>query len=265
MEVLIELLDLEQRGEIESLDRIVIETTGLADPAPILHTVVTHPVLQHHYTVDVVVATVDALNGDTHLDHNPESIRQVSAADSVLITKTDIADQDTVQLLVPRLRSVNPQAQVEDSLYSETYAETLFKPAKIWKAEKTVEVGADLSHSEHLSSDTDSMAITFDGPVDWTGFGIWLSMLLHARGEDVLRVKGFLDVGGTGPVVLNGVQHIIHPPEHLTEWPDEDRASRIVFISRGILAKEILASLEAFRGLVGASPRPLNANSEVRI
>ena len=265
VEVLLELLDLEQRGEVESLDRIIIETTGLADPAPILHTVTTHPVLQHHYSVDVVVTTVDALNGETHLDRNPESVRQISTADVIFVTKTDIADQDAVQLLMSRLRSINPQAQVEDSSYGETYAETLSKPAKIWKAGNIVQDGADVLHKAHLTFDTDSMAITFDGPVDWTGFGIWLSMLLHARGEDILRVKGILEVGGTGPVVLNGVQHIIHPPEHLTEWPDDDRSSRIVFISRGILAKEIFASLEAFRGLVGASPRSLIASTGMRV
>ena len=215
VEVLLELLDLDQRGEIESLDRVIIETTGLADPAPILHTVVTHPVLQHHYTVDVVVATVDALNGETHLDRNPESVRQVSAADSIFITKTDIADQDLVQMLTSRLRSINPQARIDDASIGQIDAETLFRPTKAWKGEEAWADGAGAVHEAHLMSDTYSAAITFGGPVDWTGFGIWLSMLLHARGEDVLRVKGLLDVGGSGPVVLNGVQHVIHPPEHL--------------------------------------------------
>ena len=88
-------------------------------------------------------------------------------------------------------------------------------------------------------------------------------MLLHARGEDVLRVKGLVDVGEMGPVLLNGVQHVVHPPEHLEEWPDEDRRSRIVFISRGIRSEELLASLKAFRGILGAGPRLLEANAPV--
>jgi G3E family GTPase len=88
-------------------------------------------------------------------------------------------------------------------------------------------------------------------------------MLLHARGEDVLRVKGLVDVGEAGPVLLNGVQHVVHPPEHLGEWPDEDRRSRIIFITRGIRSEELLASLEAFRGIVGAGPRLLEANAPV--
>jgi len=99
--------------------------------------------------------------------------------------------------------------------------------------------------------------------VDWTAFGIWLSMLLHARGEDVLRVKGLLDVGEAGPVVVNGVQHTIHPPEHLDRWPDEDHRSRIVFITKGILPEELLGCLEAFRGLLGARPSPLGARQGV--
>ncbi|MGH3061471.1 MAG: GTP-binding protein, partial [Gaiellaceae bacterium] len=85
-----------------------------------------------------------------------------------------------------------------------------------------------------------------DRPVDWTAFGIWLTMLLASRGADLLRVKGFLDVGAAGPVVLNGVQHVVHPPEHLDAWPDDDRRSRIVFIARGIEKRDVEESLAAF-------------------
>ena len=88
-------------------------------------------------------------------------------------------------------------------------------------------------------------------------------MLLHARGEDVLRVKGLVDVGEMGPVLLNGVQHVVHPPGHLEEWPDEDRRSRIVFITRGVRSEELLASLKAFQGILGAGPRLLEANAPV--
>jgi G3E family GTPase len=111
--------------------------------------------------------------------------------------------------------------------------------------------------------ETYSVSLTFDGSVDWTAFGIWLSMLLHARGEDVLRVKGLLDVGERGPVLVNGVQHTIHPPEHLDRWPDEDHRSRIVFITKGIRPEELLGSLEAFRKLLGAMPLPLGAGQGV--
>ena len=99
--------------------------------------------------------------------------------------------------------------------------------------------------------------MTFDGPIDWTAFGIWFSMLLHTRGQSVLCVKGLLDVREPGPAVLNGVQHIIHSPEHLGGWPDEDHRSRIIFITKSIHPEEIMKSLEAFGGLLGARPLPL--------
>ena len=90
------------------------------------------------------------------------------------------------------------------------------------------------------------MCLIFDEALDWTAFGIWLTMLLQARGNDVLRVKGLLNVGLEGPIVLNGVQHVVHPPEHLPAWPDDDRRSRVVFIGRGIERETLERSLAAF-------------------
>lgn len=276
---LLELLDQEGRGEIPALERVVIETTGLADPAPILFTVFGHPVLQHHYRVDLVICTVDALNGELHLDLNPESTKQVAAADVVVLTKTDVAEASATRTLRLRLRGINPSAHVIEASFGEVDPDELLRPAANWSptdgARNVPSVdGANGSalvpetlvardeDAQHVSR-THSSSLTFDGPVDWAAFGIWFSMLLHARGEDVLRVKGLLDVGEAGPVLLNGVQHVIHPPDHLEEWPDEDRRSRIVFITRGIRSEELLASLEAFRRLVGAGPRLLEANVPV--
>jgi G3E family GTPase len=272
---LLELLDDEDKGRIPPLDRVVVETTGLADPAPILFTVFSHPVLQHHYNVDRVLSTVDAVNGELHLDRNPESTRQVAAADVIVLTKTDIAKTDAIHTLRPRLRSINPSALVIEAPLGEVDPEELFSPAANWSptsshggpdlaangsapAPETPDAG-DARHVSH----THSTALMFDGPVDWTAFGTWFSMLLHARGEDVLRVKGLVDVGEAGPVLLNGVQHVVHPPEHLGEWPDDDRRSRIVFITRGVRSEELTASLEAFRGIVGAGPLLLEADAPV--
>jgi G3E family GTPase len=259
VEALLELLDLDQRGEIPRLDRVVVETTGLADPAPILHTIFADPVLQHHFSVDLVLTTVDAVNGDLHLDRNPESVKQVAAADKVVVTKTDVAELNSVRALLSRLGAINPSAQVLEATFGETDAGELFSP----HGAGSHAVPESFAYEPHDAQETHSVSLTFDRPVDWTAFGIWLSMLLHARGEDVLRVKGLLDVGERGPVVINGVQHTIHPPEHLDRWPDENHRSRIVFICRGIRSGELLGSLEAFRGLVGARPLPLGAEQEV--
>ena len=262
VEALLALLDEEDRGEIPPLDRIVVETTGLADPAPILYTIFSHPVLQHHYRVDLVVSTVDAINGALHLDHNPESTKQIAAADKVILTKTDVADAQTVRALTARLCAVNPSAEIFEAPLGEMDAGELFRPVDAGRRSALV-AGDGLDGGEHVAH-TSSTSFTFDGPVDWAAFGIWLSMLLHARGESVLRVKGLLDVvGGPGPVVLNGVQHVMHPPQHLDAWPDEDHRSRLVFISRGVSSEEILASLEAFRFIVGAGPLLLEADVPV--
>jgi len=266
LRTLLELLDEEGRGELPTLDRVVVETTGLADPAPILFTVFSHPVLQHHYRVDLVISTVDAVNGELHLNLNPESIKQVAAADAIVLTKTDIAVAGAADALRVRLYGINPSARVFEAPFGEVDPDELLRPAANPYEPRPPGAnpeGADPDtpgeNARHVSR-THSTSLTFDGPINWTAFGVWLSMLLHARGEDVLRVKGFLDVGETGPVLLNGVQHVVHPPNHLEVWPDNDHRSRLVFIMRGIRSDELLTSLEAFRPLVGAGPRLLEAN-----
>jgi G3E family GTPase len=260
VDALMELLNMDQRGEIPRLERVVIETTGLADPAPILHTIFSDPVLQHHFSVDLVLTTVDAVNGELHLDRNPESVKQVAAADKIVVTKTDIAEPNSVEGLISRLCTINPSARVIEAAFGEVDVDELFRP----EGAGTHAVPAYLAgETPHDVGETYSVSVTFGGPIDWTAFGIWFSMLLHARGEDVLRVKGLLDVGETGPVVLNGVQHIIHPPQHLDEWPDEDHRSRIIFITKRIRPEELLDSLRAFRGLLGARPLPLQPEPSV--
>jgi G3E family GTPase len=273
VDALLELLEEEARGAIPALDRVVVETTGLADPAPILFSVFAHPVLRHHYYVDHVICTVDALNAETHLDYNPESTKQVAAADVVVLTKTDVAKAGVTDVLRSRLGGTNPSARIVEAPFGEVDLACLLRPTAGWSP-LGARNGANMSglppenpgtedgDARHVSR-THSTSLTFDGSVDWAAFGVWFSMLLYARGEDVLRVKGLLDVGEAGPVLLNGVQHVVHPPDHLGEWPDEDRCSRVVFITRDILSEELLASLRAFRRIVGAVPRLLEANAPV--
>jgi G3E family GTPase len=254
-----DLLNRVQSGEIPSLERIIVETTGLADPAPILFTILTHPVLQHHFYIDHVIVTVDAVNGHLHLNRQAESTKQVAVADKIIVTKTDIAPEETVEILFARLRTLNPSAEIMEASFGEVNLSELFHSKErdesrlgLYKkgsfgAQPPAVMGSDAHVSE-----TRSISIVFDRPLDWTAFGLWLSMLLHARGENVLRVKGIVDVGEAGPVVLNGVQHIIHPPQHLNEWPDEDHRSRVIFIMREIEPQQILHSLKAFQYVFGS-------------
>ena len=226
-----DLLARRDRGEIPAFGRVLVETTGLADPAPIVYTLLSEPLVKHHYRLDAVVATVDAQHGL----RGPESIKQAAVADRLVVTKTDLASPSALNR---ELASLNPAAPIVESAFGDVDPDRLF--------------GADERDPRNLvfadapAHEAHALCLTFEEPLDWTAFGIWLTMLLQARGEDVLRVKGLLNVGAEGPLVLNGVQHVVHPPEHLPAWPDEDTRTRIVFIGRGFGREELERSLAAF-------------------
>ena len=251
-----------ERGLIPPFDRLAIETTGLADPAPIISTLLAEPVIRHHFRLGNVIATVDAINGPLHLAQNPESVKQVAVADRIVLTKTDLADEAQLRQLKAALKRLNPTAPVLDAAADplapdDLMAADVYDPARKteevrrWLDEEVHRAAADRDHGHHdryrHDRDIRAFCLTFERPLDWTLFGIWLSMLLHAHGERVLRVKGILNVVGLAtPVVIHGVQHVIHPPAHLEAWPSADRRSRIVFIVRGLEQRAIERSLAAF-------------------
>jgi G3E family GTPase len=234
-----DLLSRRTRGDIPSFRRVLVETTGLADPAPVLNTLLAEPVVMHHFEPGAVIATVDALNGDGQLDREAESLKQVLVADRLVVTKTDVAERGSVDELVDRLRGLNPAADLLEVSFGKADPALLLAPGN--RDPRHLRMPEPPRHA-----DVRPFVLFLERPVDWTAFGIWLTMLLASRGADVLRVKGLLDVGGPGPVVLNGVQHVVHPPEHLDSWPDDDRRSRIVFIARGFGKDEVEESLAAF-------------------
>ena len=234
-----DLLSRRTRGEIPPFRRVLVETTGLADPTPVLNTILTEPVVRHHFEPGAVIATVDALNGNGQLDREEETVKQVLVADRIVVTKADVADRGVVDDLEERLRGLNPAADLLEASFGEADPALLLAPGNLDPRRFRLP-------AEPLHADVHPFVLFLDRPVDWTAFGIWLTMLLGSRGADVLRVKGLLNVGAPGPVVLNGVQHVVHPPEHLDAWPDDDHRSRIVFIARGIGRREIEESLAAF-------------------
>jgi G3E family GTPase len=253
-----------ERGEIRPFRRLAIETTGLADPVPILSTVMAEPVLRHHFRLGNVVTTVDAVNGLAHLERQEESAKQAAVADRIVITKTDIADGATVRELRGRLARLNPAApQLEtapgvpvdpDSLLTRDLYDLAGKAEEVrrWLAIESQKPFAATSHHHHLDVNRHdarihSFCLRLQRPLDWTAFGVWLTMLLHCHGADVLRVKGMLNVAAdSGPVVIHGVQHLVHPPDHLPQWPSDDRSTRVVFIVRGLSRDLIERSLAAF-------------------
>lgn len=237
-----DLLGRRDRGEIPAFRRVVVETTGLADPAPILYTLLSEPVVKHHFRLERVIATVDAVNGLPE----PESVRQVAAADTLVVTKTDLGEPGDVR---SELEQLNPAATVLEVSFGNV------DPAELFDAGGTGR-GRVPMKSAAAHSGIRALCVFLDEQLDWGAFGIWLTMLLQSRGDDILRVKGLLNVGGDGPVLVNGVQHVVSPPEHLDTWPDEDRRTRIVFIGRGLDPAAMTSSLRAFNV---AATRPKQA------
>jgi G3E family GTPase len=252
-----------ERGDIPAFRRVAVETTGLADPTPILATVTSDPVLRHHFRLGTVITTVDAVNGALHLRRQPESVKQAAVADRLVVTKTDIAAPADVAALRERLARINPSASLIDAAVELADPAALLTQDSDDSGTKSAEVlswfaaapEAEEPHAHHgdvnrHDASIAAFCLVFDRPLDWTMFGVWLSMLLSDRGEDVLRVKGLLNVvGSPGPVVIHGVQHIVHRPVHLEAWPDADRRSRIVFITRGIARERVARSFAAFQRL----------------
>jgi G3E family GTPase len=228
-----DLLSRRDRGEIPAFGRVVVETTGLADPAPILYTLLGEPVVKHHFELERVITTVDAQHGL----RSEESVKQAAVADRLVVTKPDLADPAVV---MRDLRRLNPAAEILESVLGD------LAPGELFGGDERDPRDLVFDDAPAHDHDVRAVCLTFDEPLDWTAFGIWLTMLLQARGGEVLRVKGLLNVGTEGPLVINGVQHVVHPPEHRPEWPDDDRRSRIVFIGRGFAREELERSLAAF-------------------
>jgi G3E family GTPase len=159
------------------------------------------------------------------------------------------------EMLERELLLLNPTAKIVFSIHGKTNSEALFsKESAAAPIQRVIDRRLNDQESAHLQEAVKSLSLTFDRPIDWNAFGLWLSMLLNACGENVMRVKGLLDVGESGPVLLNGVQHIIHPPEHLHEWPEQQAAhkSQIVFIMKSIEPEHLLQSLHSFQYMIGA-------------
>lgn len=248
---LMDLLSRRARSEIPPFARIVVESTGLADPVPILSTVASDPALRHHLRIGRVVTTVDAVNAALQSRRQPEFSKQVAVADQLVITKTDIAEPDEVIRL---LGAINPGASLHLAMDPALDLGNLLAEADP-RAEALAwtRPPARLVCTPAHEAGVHSFCMVFDQPVGWVTLGVWLTMLLHAHGERVLRVKGLLDVAGAAhPVFINGVQHVMHRPLHLDEWPDGDRRSRLVFILRDLSRDLVERSARAFLETVPA-------------
>jgi G3E family GTPase len=242
------LLSKRERGEVPPFDRLLVESTGLADPYPILSTIRSDPVLVHHFRCGNVIVTVDAVNGLAQLARHEESIRQAAAADRLVITKTDLCEETVTAALRARLRMLNPFAPILLATNAVDAGDLGLAGGEEGGLGKVVELQVD-DHDGHRHHDDKirSFVVTLDQPIDWTAFGVWMTMLLNRHGEKVLRIKGILNlIGGKRPVAVHGVQRLVHPPVHMKRWPSRDRRSRIVFIVQDLDPALIRRSLAAF-------------------
>lgn len=234
-------------GLLPPFRRLVIESTGLADPFPILSTVRSDPVLRHHFCLGNVITTVDAVNGALQFDAQPQSVKQVAVADRLVLTKTDLATAEETTRVTKRLRRLNSGAPLWRAAEEDLDAAALLSTAEreAWQPTESDDAPDD-DHHRH-ADDICTLALTIDEPIDWARFGVWLTMLLNRHGQALLRVKGVLNVAGAAtPVAVHAVQHLVHTPRHLAAWPDADRRSRVVFIARGLDPSVIRRSFRAF-------------------
>lgn len=265
------------KGEVPEFTRVVIETTGLADPAPIIHTLMTDPLLSSRYRLDGIVTTIDAANGAATLDNHDEAVKQAAMADRLLLTKTDIADYTAVEVLHARLRGLNPAAPLirvvngavepKDILDAGLFNDTDKIPdVHKWlnaqayadlRRERDRKMGLDPddhSHHHHDINRHDSRVQAFvftrDEAVSWPALAFALELLISQRGENLLRIKGIVNARESAqPLAIHGVQHVFHPPAPLPGWPDDDHSTRIVFITRDLDRAVIGEMLDGVLGI----------------
>jgi G3E family GTPase len=278
-----DLLRRRDNGRIAPFRRVIIETTGLADPAPILHAVLYHPYLSMRYALEGVIAVVDAVNGAATLNAHEEAVRQAAVADRIVIAKADLLPDggDTLAGLHARLRALNPGADILVADHGAAPAERLvgsglfdtvgkivdvrewLKAEAVEEAERRSHQAAHGDHGDgdhhhgHHHHDVNrhdasirAFALSSDEPVSRGAFDMFLDLLRSAHGPKLLRVKGLVALADDPehPVVIHGVQHVFHVPAVLPSWPDEDRRSRLVFIVKDLDKSFVERLWNAFLG-----------------
>ena len=261
VDALADLIDRMQTGRIAALRRIVIETTGLADPVPVLQAVMAHPVLMQALRLDGVVCVVDAVNGAASLDAHGEAVRQAAVADRIVLTKAELAAPGEVALLRARLRRLNPSAPIVDAAEGATAAALvdcgLYDPrtksadVRRWLGEHHHDHHHDHDHHHHHHDDRiATVALTHDRPVPFAAVEAFLDLLRSTQGEKLLRMKGIIELAEDPqrPLVIHGVQKLMHPPARLPAWPEGARGTRIVLITCDLPQDYVRRLFAAFMG-----------------
>jgi G3E family GTPase len=259
-----------------SFRRVIVETTGLADPAPVLHTAMLHPYLVMRYRLDGIVTLIDEVNGLATLDAHPEAVKQAAVADRLVLTKTDILDtperRAARERLLARLRRLNPAAPILDAQAGEATPERLldcglYDPdrkipdGKRWLAEEAYAEAHNHHHHAHDRNRHDdhirAFSIVTEAAVPSATFEMFLDLLRSLHGPNLLRLKGMVKLAERPeqPIVVHGVQHVFHPTATLPSWPDGDTRTRLVFITRDLEPRAVHDLFGAFLG-IAAADRP---------
>jgi G3E family GTPase len=248
-------------GTLPAVTRILIETTGLADPVPVLHTLMTAPSVAAHYRIDGVVATLDAVNALRSLERYAEAVKQIAVADRILLTKVDLADPASLAALRQRIGRISPTVSMLQVNGGRIEPESLFESGLFAPGGRSEQVAAWFSaaseataaqshgsHGHSHGSDISSFSLIVREPIRWAAFSRWLDYVAALKGDDLLRFKALINVADRpqGPLVVHGVQHVLHPPIAMDAWPSDDRSSRLVFIVRNIQADAIERTLARF-------------------
>ncbi len=266
-ETLLDLWHRRARSQVPPFRRVLVETTGLADPGPIIQSIMRDSVVTHFYRLAGLVCALDAVHGEGQLDAHPEARAQVACADRLVVTKTDLLDGACPPALASRVRGLNPDADLlvasHGQLSADALLQTLSGKADLPWLGRLATIAAP-SHDAHdpqaAHHDPDVGAVSFviDDPVTWSGLAAWIQALRHRYGRALLRCKGIVNIAGA-PVVVHGVQSMFDT-RRLPVWPDAERRSRLVLIGKGLERAELEASLGWLGTPEGTQP-PLDAAS----
>lgn len=240
---LAELLAMARSGTVAPFRQVMVETTGLADPAPIIHAVMSAPELLHGYRAGSIITTVDGVSGLNSIRNFAEAAQQVALADCVVITKSDLVERWQLDTLELDVAKVNPAVRsLTSSKHAMPSATAVLDHAADWKPNYLAE--SDKPGRGVHSHGIMTFTVEVTSEVEWPAFVDWLELLLAARGQSILRVKGLLRVrGDERPVVIHGVQHVVYPPEYLPRWPEGSPRGWLVFIARNLTRSAIEKSL----------------------
>ena len=252
---LADLLAKRGAGGVPAFDRVLVETTGLADPVPVLRTLASDEAIAPRLRPGAVITMVDAVNGEGQLDGCPESVKQAAVADCLVVSKTDIAVPSALVRLRRRLARLNPGAQVLEAVRGAVAPGVLFDAALLDPAAEREAVERWLNEGAYSRVESrrtagrhrdgiQAFAVRHEAPVTGAGLAAWLNLMATLKGANLLRVKGLVNVEGN-PVAVHVVQSVIHEPLTLESWPSADRGTRIVFITRGMPREDIEATLPA--------------------